>query len=316
MIIENINDLTKFDTVMQVIEDQFQAIMQTDPKFYENYEFEIRNEQYFIPDDERNGHKIFIVVKFLPAELYYEQDVLPVTIQATSECNGVAAAQRLLFEYAQVFNLNTLEKDDKIIYQNYTSPNVISNFEVIYDGYRSLLVMSGTFLISRNVNRIKLKYYDGNSFKQVETVPSEYVADLIEIVRFENDEVIPVQVYKWVENKYKKYNGEDLPILNYTDTFDATPDTQPYFEKKNFTESIIKYGTFSFNAVSYLLKNNFNTKILKIIARRKKINSDFYFKIIFDDDECDMPLLPYKLLNATKQQNVGEFPSIVTAFTN
>ena len=302
-------DLMKFQTVLELINEQFQIVMDSDPTFYSNYEFEIRNEQYFIPDDEREGHKIFIVVKFLPATLNLKQNILPVTIQAVSECNGVAAAQRLLLEYSQIFNLNTVKKDGQLIYQNYTSPNVISNFEVVYDGFRSLLVMAGTFLLSYNINRIKLLYFEGdNVTRDLENVPNEKITDLIEM----KDK----SIYKWEENGYEIYEGEEIEILNYTDNFDVTPDTQPYFSNKNFTKSVIKFGTFSFNIVSYLIKNSFNAKILKIISREQDINSNFIFKICFDDGTLNMPLLEYKLLNVAKQQNVGELPSIVTAFTN
>lgn len=310
MIINEVNteDLVKFEKILEIIKDQFQAVIQTDTNYYGNYNFEISNEQYYVPDEDRQDHKIYIVVKFLPAEIDYGQDVIPLTIQATSECNGIVAAQRLMLEYAQIFNLNTLVKDGKTIYQNYTSPNVISNFEIVYDGYRSLLVMSGTFLISSNINRIKLLYFDGADLSKAEEPGETKTTDLIECGE---------TVYKWdvSQNKYVVYAGDEIDIINYTDTFDATPDTQPYFKNQNFTESIIKFGTFSFNVVSFLTRSNFNDKILKICSRKLGVNINFYFKISFDNG-IDMPLLAYKLLNVTKQQNVGEMPTIVTAFTN
>lgn len=359
MIINEVNteELLNFQYIIDLIKEQFDAVFSTDPEFYSKYNFEIVNEQYFVPDEEREPNRIFIVIKFSAAEINYGQNIMPLTIQAVSECNGLLAVQRLLLEYAQFFNLNTLIREDKTIYQNYTTPNVISNFDVVYEGFRSVLIMSGVILLSRNINRITLKYYDGDyallNFPKYEsnTLPSstylgydyvyykneiykwfsseynkwDYLDRIYDNIGLNNESVaidmfeLPDEskIYVWDndELKYIESNGDDVDVLNFTDTFDATPDTQPYFEHKNFTDSIIKYGTYSFNIVSFLVKNNLNNKVLNIISRRKNINNNFYFKIKMDNG-MDMPLLKYKLISATKQQNIGEMPSMALAFTN
>lgn len=350
-------ELLKFKYVVDIIKEQMNAVRMTDPEFYSNYVFDIENEQYFVPDEEREPNRIYIVIKFSPAQIDYGQDIMPFTIQAVSEQNGLIAAQRLLFDYAQTFNLRTLLKDGKTIYQNYTSPNVISNFEVVYDGFRSVLIMSGTILISSNINRITLKYYDGDyallSFPEFasNSVPMTtylnydyvYCNSNHKIYKWDgskynewgynerlradvglHDETVDVdmfelpdesKIYVWDEDEYVESDGDEVDILNFTDNFDASPDTQPYFTTKNFTDTIIKYGTYSFNVVSFLVKNNLNDKILRIMARKKTVNNNFYFKVKMDN-KLDMPLLKFKLLSANKQQNKGEMPSIALAFTN
>lgn len=357
MILNEINneDTLNFAYVVDLIKEQMEAVMSSDYEFYSQYIFEIVNEQYFVPNDEREANRIFIVIKFSPAQIDYGQNIMPLTIQAVSECNGLAAAQRLLLEYAQFFNLNTLMRDGYTIYQNYTTPNVISNFEIIYDGYRSVLIMSGTILLSNNINRITLKYYDGDyaglDFGTVATSKDSYVADYIyydnKIYKWNdntstyyewdfeerayanvglNDEKVPLDmlylaatdtVYVWDEEqeKYIKNSGEEIDILNFSDTFDASPNTQPYFNNHNFTDSVIKYGTYSFNISSYLMNNVINNKVLNILSRKKTVNNNFYFKINFDND-LNMPLLKFKMISANKQQNKGEMPVMVIAFTN
>ena len=103
--------------------------------------------------------------------------------------------------------------------------------------------------------------------------------------------------------------------MSFNDVFDASPDTQPYFEKNNFTDSIVKYGTYSFNITSFLTKSPLNNKVLQIMRRKKTVNNNFYFKVDFDN-ELNMPLLKFKLVNCTRQQNKGEMPSMALAFTN
>jgi len=358
MIINNVDtdELLNFKYVLDIIKEQFAAVLSTDPNYYSQYKFEIENEQYYVPDEERESDRIYIVIKFSPAQIDYGQDIIPLTIEAISEQNGLTAAQRLLMDYAQIFNLNTLLRDGKTIYQNYTSPNVVSNFNSIYDGFRSVLILSGVFLLSSNINRVKLKYYDGNyaAFDYIKSVNNlnTYVADYVfynkkiyrwvapdnqyEEWNFTDRFYLPIglhdeyvyadlfetpdeqKVYMWdsEKNKYVVTDGEEIDILNFNDNYDATPDTQPYYERNNFTDSVVKYGTYSFTLVSFLIKSTLHNKILKMISRKRNVNNNFFFKISFDEEELNMPLLQYKCIHAVKQQNKGEMPSIAISFTN
>lgn len=301
----NRDELINFEFVLEIIKNQLNMIASTDPEYYSQYIFDVVNEQQFVSDDEREPGRIFIVVKFLPADIDYGQDILPFTIQAVSESNGLPAAQRLLLEYAQIFNLKTFKKEGKVIYQSYTTPNVISHFEIIYDGFRSVLIMSGTILISTNVNRSKLIYFVGDSAEDVSEIPSYKVADL---VTYEGD------VYQWDGSQYVKYDGEEVDALAFNDVYNATPDTQPYFENGNMTKTMIKYGSYSFTCSFILTKNNLNDKILKIVTRKKNPNTSFYFKILQDDGN-DMPFLEYKMIHFGRTQNKAEMPSAALAFT-
>ena len=301
----NRDELINYGFVLEIIRNQLNMVASTDPEYYSKYIFEVVNEQQFVPDEDREPGRIFIIIKFLPADIDYGQDVLPFTIQAVSESNGLPAAQKLLLEYAQIFNLKSFKKEGKVIYQSYTTPNVISHFEIIYDGFRSVLVMSGTILISSNVNRSKLIFYVGDTAEEVLEIPNYKVADL---VTYEDD------VYQWNGTQYVKYDGEEVDALAFNDIYNATPDTQPYFENDNMTESIVKYGSYSFTCSFILTKNNLNDKILQVVTRRKNPDTNFYFKILQDDGN-DMPFLKYKMIHFGRTQNKGEMPSAALAFT-
>lgn len=320
-------DLVNFKYVMGIIEDQFEQVMQTDQNYYKNYKFEISNEQFWVSEDDREANTIYIIIRFSPADIDYGQLIMPFTIQAISEENGLSAAQRLLLEYAQYFNL-TIKKDDinnKIIYQSYTTPTVSSNYEIVYDGFRSIFMMSGSILLSKNINRTTLKYYNGDYAKfDLEQSPENLEQRIKGSGNF--DELVDVDiftvkndssVYVWNNNtnKYEKSDGEDLDILTFTDQYNASPDTQPYFEKKNFTCSIVKYGTYSFTISSFLIDDVLTNKVLNILSRKINPNTNFYFKIV-QDNGYNMPLLEYKLINVGKTQQKGQMPSIALTFTN
>lgn len=144
-----------FKEIMRTVENQFNDIIYKD-SFYNGYFVTVAEEQDFNKIMDKSPMHIYIVVKFLSASINYGQILLPITITAVSEDRKLDVCKRLLFEFADRNNLRISE--DFTIKQFYTSPQVISNFEEIYDGYRSLFTLSGTFLINRNANPYKYYY--------------------------------------------------------------------------------------------------------------------------------------------------------------
>lgn len=154
--------------IIQLIGVQLQKIIDKDDK-YKTYDFTLTNELQFVKD-KKNGEKlknnpkqIFVVVKFLPATLNFGQTLMPIIVNAIAEKNKLDICYNLLIEYAEAYNLEF--NVDETIKQYYSTPSVLSNFNEIGDGYRSLINMTGTFQISENSNFFEITY---NS----ETVPS------------------------------------------------------------------------------------------------------------------------------------------------
>lgn len=303
-------DIHNYQKIMNIFREQLNAIVSTDIEYYGKYPIVISNEQYYVSDEDRDPNKIYIVIKFLAATIEFGQFNVPIIINAVTEANSIEIAQRLLIEYTSAFNQKTLKLGDDLIYQNYEAPSITSNFEPIYDGYRSLMVMSGAFLLSSNINRCKLRYFEGDTFEEVDAIPLEKIEKDILICKN--------KYYKWNddENKYKLYNGEYIDIINFTDSLDLTPDTQPFFHNNNFTSSINKYGTYTFNIVMYLTRDSVVNKYLKIKSRKISNNTPFIFSIEYDDETLNMPLLSYKMISASSQQNKGEMPFLTMVFTN
>ena len=138
------------DKVMELLMKQFADVMSKDSEYYNNYHIYLSNEQQYVKDKNREKGAIYIVVKFLPASLNFGQTILPITINAIAERNKIEVCQRLMLEFAQTYNLTT--NDNQTIKQTYTSPANNSNFNEVFDGFRSLFYMSGTFLMSENTN--------------------------------------------------------------------------------------------------------------------------------------------------------------------
>lgn len=195
------NDENKFfsiDEIMSLIENQFKLIIRNDYEYYKNYNIKLTNEQYYIPPEDRTEtNTIYIVVKFLPADISFNQNIVPITINAVSEYNKIEACQKLLLEYAQTFNLIDDETINGVSYnQTYTTPQVISNFTEMYFGYRSILIMSGTFLLSRNINSSKL-YYITDEGEEV----------LVEAITFHDDFSIQLDT-QGIYNNFNRTKSE------------------------------------------------------------------------------------------------------------
>ena len=148
--------------ILNLIGTQFNEIINTNQDFYNGYSFTITNELQFVKDKKNaekiknNPKQIFIVVKFLQATINYGQVLMPILINAIAEKNKLDVCYRLLIEFAEKYNL--VFNTDKTIKQYYSSPVVLSNFNEIGDGFRSLLTMSGTFQISENSNDFDVYY--------------------------------------------------------------------------------------------------------------------------------------------------------------
>ena len=76
-----------------------------------------------------------------------------IEIKGYTELEKLDIAKKLLCAFAETYNLEF--NSDLTIKQYYQSPSVLSNFNEIGYGYRSLLTMRGTLQISENSNLIK-----------------------------------------------------------------------------------------------------------------------------------------------------------------
>ena len=140
--------------ILNLIGQEMQTILSSSADF-DKYSFVITNEVQYEKDEEfkKEKNKIFIVLKYYPATLNFGQILLPIQIDVVSEQNKIDIAKKLLCAFAETYNLEF--NSDLTIKQYYQSPSVLSNFNEIGYGYRSLLTMRGTLQISENSNLIK-----------------------------------------------------------------------------------------------------------------------------------------------------------------
>ena len=83
--------------------------------------------------------------------------------------NSLEVAFKLLSEFAIANNLRTSE--DAQVTQTYTTPTVTGNFYEVYEGYRSNVYMTGTFIITSGANPFDV-YYGGEKLPTITSTVS------------------------------------------------------------------------------------------------------------------------------------------------
>lgn len=280
------------DKVLEIIKDQFVAVMSGDPNFYSKYNIVLSNEQQFVEEADREPNTIYIVVKFLSASLTFGQTVLPVNFNAVGEQNAIDACQRLLLEYAQEYtlkndiNISTEQSGDGntyIIKQIYQAPQVMNNFNGIFEGFRTLFYMSGTFLIGKNS--------------------------------------LPIEEIRFFESADETGDGEKVEFINTTWDFNIQLDSQAFYGTNSRTVSKSKIGTLGLSATIYLTDSKLSRKILGIAFDSQTladegIKEKFYFTVKFANNVLTVNKMEFHLVSAHSQQNLGELPLISLTFTN
>lgn len=242
MDLSNLNKI-EYDELLKIMQEQFLSIMEDDYNFYRDFNIILSKEQEFVKPNDREPNSIYIVVKFIQPNFNFGQIVQPVVINALSEQNKIDACQRLLSEYAAKYHYSDIiELGNDLIKQTYTGPSVMSNFNEVGSGYRSLLYMTGTFLIGKNSN--------------------------------------PITRIEW-KNPTTDEN-ETIPFLTSNWGWSAQLDSQGFYSTKGRTTSETRVGTVVLGFTIYQTNDEFCEKIISLIFDdNESINPDFDFFLRF-----------------------------------
>jgi hypothetical protein len=151
--VEKIN----YELIEDLIKSNFYEVMDENYNFYDKNKILITTDLQIIKNKNKGPRMIYVVIQFSPAEINFGQTVLPVSITAISEQNKLNVCKQLLIDYSQKFNM--AKSEDGTIYQIYTSPQVESSFQDLFEGQRSIISLEGTFIISETASFFELNYH-------------------------------------------------------------------------------------------------------------------------------------------------------------
>lgn len=104
------------------------------------------NEQEFVDELFNKPDTIYFIVKHLGSTITYEGYSTPLQITIISETNSLETAQEIANSFASSHNWETYT-NGVYMKQQYNTPVVLSNFNDVANGYRSLLYISGYIFI-------------------------------------------------------------------------------------------------------------------------------------------------------------------------
>ena len=114
------------------------------------YEFEVCTEQIFATKD-IEPNKIYVVIKYLSTTNSLNVVVQPVQILILSEQNQLQAAQIIFSKLVASHNFEVIIEDSTYVKQDYREPVVLSNFNAVAYGYRSVMYVSATLYIMEDI---------------------------------------------------------------------------------------------------------------------------------------------------------------------
>lgn len=257
--------------VIDKITQEFQTILNMDPETYGGYNIVITNERQFVKKDEKKKPKtIFIVIKFLDGSKDLGQQRQPFSLNAISEHNTLEICQKLMMDFSETYNLVfEFGNAQYTLRQTMKNPTAVSNFSEVYDGFRSVFYLSGTFYIGINSNPITgivVKDEDGLN--------------------------------------------EEIEFISAQMTFDAQPESQPFYGTNNFHRTVAKVATLSVGFSMYALDTDFYNGALDIafnLNNNVDINKKYTLVISFKSGR--VYTVPMKLISINNVQELRDFPA-------
>lgn len=223
------------------------------------YKIIVDDEQAFIKYKDLEPNTIYVLTRKLQNEIQIGIDSQPVQIYILSEQNSLDDAMNIFSLYAKTYNWKTLIVENDWLKQQYSEPVVMSNFNTIDYGYRSVLYMSSMLYIMHDVVDLKELTIDGESVTAITWDLSynmspntqqlkEYIA---KSVKSTSSLAITITIPSTVSALTEKV----IKIMNETDsTSTDESDSLSYGGNENF------YFDF------YLNDYHFEDKVMKLVS--------------------------------------------------
>lgn len=125
------------------------------------YDFVVDSEQAFIKMKTFKPKTIYVMTKLLQNDREISIDIQPVQIMILAEQNSLETSKLLFSEFAKKYNFNVFKDGDTWVKQQYSDPVVLSNFNTVNWGYRSVLYIGATLYIMEDVVDVENVTIDG-----------------------------------------------------------------------------------------------------------------------------------------------------------
>lgn len=140
------------------LKEQLDALYETastgvSPIFETGYEFKVAEEASF-SDPTETERTILVVVKYLTGVIMSGSVAYPIQLMVYAEANGIEVARYILDTFATTKNMTSFIRNFKYYKQSYSTSTVMSQFSPGPDGFRGLVYLSGTLVVTENIQDV------------------------------------------------------------------------------------------------------------------------------------------------------------------
>ena len=237
-----------------------------------DYNIEVFNEQDYAKKPSIKQNAITVIIKFLSSNIMFNAKTQPVQLLAISEGNGLDIANAILNKFCNTYNFVTTNNDSTYIKHIYSTPVVLSNFNLIGINLRTVLYVSTTLLVLENVvdiTNVKIKFMNNNG-------------------------------------TYTSYVS--LDPLSATIGYTMTGDTEPFGTGFAKTEKSVSTLVMSLNIAC--VSNEVVTKCIEIMKNTSQFNGNDVFYTSFKIGSIVFTDFEFKLTSCTISTAKNNVPSI------
>lgn len=267
------NVVVDYSSVINLIREEFEIIRRNSDKF-SGVKLVVEDERLLAKEKDRSPDTIYCQVKFGAASTNFGQAVLPFSLEIIGINQDIELTQDFLNEFVNTYNRVSLGN----FTQFYLTPVVSQNNIPIYEGYRSMFIISATFVIANDLLGLtELKYKSGTSQETVGVIA---------------------------------YNDSSEANLNPQPYPDKGGRTKSYGSFMTFAFTITTYP----DKTKQLIKDLFAWKFDKTHSHQ---NDTFIFTGVFGEiaDGMGFDEWEFKCKSCDFTYKIGETPAITATFT-
>jgi len=112
-----------------------------------DFNFEIETEQAFIKRKDYDPNTIYIIIKYLADNKQFNATQQPIQLLILTEQNSLDVSKIIFDKFTQDYNWKVEIQGTTYVKQQYSQPVVLSNFNPVAYGYRSVMYVSTTLYV-------------------------------------------------------------------------------------------------------------------------------------------------------------------------
>lgn len=145
--------MLNYNDIIVLINQQMRKVIDEDENLKDKIDIQVVNEVEYKRNKKKDPNKVYMVVRFAQGNETFAYTSVPFTMVSMGQMNSIELTQLLLMSYVTKYNLTRV--DEYNLAQSYNTPNIVSNFNLVNEGMRSLFYIAGTFLISTLQNFVE-----------------------------------------------------------------------------------------------------------------------------------------------------------------